>query len=99
MQALIDKLVGNPFLLTVAVIVSIFILIAFAKRIIRTALVLLALFVLYAAWLTWHGENVTEKTRQAGRTAREAVKKGEQAVKFIDGLQKKGDEGQGEEKK
>jgi membrane protein implicated in regulation of membrane protease activity len=99
MNSFINALVGNPILFTVAVIVSIFIILAFAKRIIRLALVLLAAAVLYAAWLTWHGQSVTEKAEKAQRTAKEAVKKGERAVKYVDGLRKLGDEEPGKRDK
>ena len=90
MKHFIDTLVGNPLLLTVAVIISIFIVISFARKIIRTAIVLVALFVLYIAWLVWHGENPVEKAEKARKTANEAVEKGKGAVKFIDGVRKIG---------
>ncbi|NTV02490.1 MAG: hypothetical protein HGB04_06850 [Chlorobiaceae bacterium] len=91
MKNIIDTLVGNPILLTVAVIVSFFIVLSFAKRIIRAVIVLVAIAVLYVAWLVWHGENPVEKAEKAQKTANEAVQKGKGAVKFIDGVRKMGD--------
>lgn len=83
MKHIIDTLVGNPLLLTVAVIVSFFIVLSFARKIVRTIIVLIAIAVLYIAWLTWHGENAVEKAEKAQKTASEAVEKGKGAVKFI----------------
>ncbi|NTU67610.1 MAG: hypothetical protein HGB02_01885 [Chlorobiaceae bacterium] len=89
-KQLIDTLVGNPLLLTIAVIVSFFIVLSFAKKIVRAAIVLIAIAVLYVAWLFWHGENPAEKADKVQKTAKEAVEKGKGAVQFIDGVRKMG---------
>jgi threonine/homoserine/homoserine lactone efflux protein len=91
MKHIIDTLVGNPILLTIAVIISIFIVISFARKILRAAIVLIAIAVLYIAWLVWHGENPAEKAEKARKSAKEAVEKGKGAVKFIDGVRKMGE--------
>ncbi len=91
MTHFIDTLVANPMLLAVAVIVSIFIVLSFARKIVRAVIVLLALLVLYVAWLVWHGENPAEKAKKAQQSAKEAVETGKGAVKFIDGVRKLGE--------
>ncbi len=91
MKNFIDALVGNPVLFVVAVIVSIFIVLSFARKILRAVVVLIAIAVLYAAWLVWHGENPAEKAEKARKTAGETVEKGKAAVKFIDGVRKMGE--------
>jgi threonine/homoserine/homoserine lactone efflux protein len=91
MQQLIDTLVGNPLLLAVAVIVSIFIVLSFARKLLKAAVVLAAVAVLYIAWLVWHGENPVEKARKVRKSTTETVENGKKAVEFIDGLRKMGD--------
>lgn len=83
MKQFIETLVGNPVLLILAVIVSFFIVLSFARKIVRAVIVLVALAVLYVAWLTWHGENPAEKAEKAQKTATETVKKGKAAVEFV----------------
>lgn len=95
MKTFIDFLVGHPVILAIAVVVSIIIILSFARKIIRLALVLLAAAVLYVAWLTWHGENAVEKAEKAKAKATQAIQKGKGAVKFIDGLRKLEDDGKG----
>jgi Ca2+/Na+ antiporter len=91
MKHLIDTLVGNPALLMIAVIISFFIVLSFARKIVRAVIVMIAIAILYVAWLTWHGENPVEKAEKAQKTASETVNKGKAAVKFIDGIRKMGE--------
>jgi threonine/homoserine/homoserine lactone efflux protein len=91
MQNVITTLVGNPLLLTIAVIVSFFIVLSFARKIVRAVIVLIAIAVLYVAWLVWHGENPAEKAEKVQKSASKAVETGKGAVKFIDGVRKMGD--------
>lgn len=93
MQHFIDTLVGNPLLLAVAVVVSVFIVLSFAKKLLKAAVVLAAIAVLYLAWLVWHGENPAEKARQVQKRTTETVDQGKKAVEFIDGLRKLGEGG------
>ncbi len=93
MQQLIDTLVGNPLMLAVAVIVSLFIVLSFARKLLKAAVVLAAFAVLYIAWLIWHGENPVEKAAKVRKSTTETVDKGKKAVEFIDGLRKMGEGG------
>ncbi len=90
MHDVLTAFIGNPVLFGIAVVLSILILLAFAKRIVRLVLVLFAIAVLYAGWLLLKGDDVVDKAEKAGRTATEAVDKGERAVKLVDSLRRIG---------
>jgi hypothetical protein len=91
MKNFITTLVGNPVLLTIAVIISFFIVLSVARKILRAVIVLIAIAVLYIAWLTWHGEDPAEKAEKVQKTAGETVEKGKAAVKYVDGIRKMGE--------
>ncbi|MCE1273538.1 MAG: hypothetical protein HGB01_05460 [Chlorobiaceae bacterium] len=86
MTTFIDTLLGNAAVLTIAVILSILIIFASAKRLIRLLLLLVAVAVLYATWLTWRGDNVGDMVDKAKQTAKDAGQKGKSAVKTLDRL-------------
>lgn len=58
MEMLIDKLTHNPVILAIAVVLALFIIFAFMKRLIKFALFLLALLVLYFAYLIFTGKDI-----------------------------------------
>jgi ABC-type bacteriocin/lantibiotic exporter with double-glycine peptidase domain len=86
MKNVIDFLTGNPVIFGIAVIVSLMIVFSFAKRIIHFILVLIAIAVLYIAWVTWHGGNPVEKATKAEQSVKGAVHKGDGMLKTIQGL-------------
>jgi FlaA1/EpsC-like NDP-sugar epimerase len=98
MNKFIDLLTANPVILIVAVLVSVIIVLSFAKRIIRFLLVLLAIAVLYAAWVIWHGGDVKEKAGKAEQSVHGAVQKGDSLLKQFQGLFKHDDKTPGKEK-
>jgi hypothetical protein len=86
MTTIINYLTSHPVALGIAVIISLMIVLSFAKRIIRLALVLIAIGILYVAWVSWHGGDPAEKAQTAGKTVKTAVHKGEGAMKVVDWL-------------
>ncbi|MBF0586581.1 hypothetical protein INT08_10115 [Prosthecochloris sp. N3] len=59
MDQIISLLVSNPLYLVAAVMVAVVILLVTLKKVIRLALLLASLFVLYIAYLYWTGADVT----------------------------------------
>jgi hypothetical protein len=91
MKNVIDFLTGNPVIFGIAVIISLMIVFSFAKRIIHFILVLIAIAVLYIAWVSWHGGNPVEKASKAEQSVKGAVHKGDGMLKTIRGLFKHDD--------
>jgi hypothetical protein len=91
MTTIINYLTSHPIALGIAVIISLMIVLSFARRILRLALVLLALGILYVAWVSWHGGDPAEKAQKAGKTVKSAVHKGEGVMKAVDWLFKSDD--------
>lgn len=92
MTEFINYLTAHPVVLGIAVIVSILIVLSFARRILRFLLVLSALGILYVAWVSWHGGDPAEKAEKASKSVKEAVNKGEGAMKAFDWLFKSDDQ-------
>lgn len=86
MKNIIDFLTGNPLILGIAVIVSLMIVLSFARRIIHFLFVLAAIGVLYIAWVTWHGGDPVEKATKAEQSVKGAVHKGDGMFRSIQGL-------------
>jgi len=99
MTTIINYLTAHPVALGIAVIISLMIVLSFAKRIIRLALVLIAIGILYVAWVSWHGGNPAEKAQKASKSVKEAVHKGEGVMKAVDWLFKSDDQSGEEGKK
>lgn len=92
MEKVIDFLVGNPVVLVIAVIISLAILFSFMKRIVRVFLVAAAAAVLYIAYLTWSGGNISEPFRKAEKVFQDTVKKGSGVLELLQKLLKSGDQ-------
>ncbi len=92
MTTIINYLTAHPVALGIAVIISLMIVLSFARRILRFALVLAALGILYVAWVSWHGGDPAEKAQKASRTVKQAVHKGEGVMKVVDWLFKRDEE-------
>jgi ABC-type transport system involved in cytochrome bd biosynthesis fused ATPase/permease subunit len=92
MTTIINYLTSHPIALGIAVIISLMIVLSFARRILRFALVLVALGILYVAWVSWHGGDPAEKAQKAGKTVKSAVHKGEGVMKVVDWLFKSDDD-------
>ncbi|HWR00660.1 MAG TPA: hypothetical protein VN371_02270 [Chlorobaculum sp.] len=98
MKHVIDYLTGNPVILGIAVIVSLMIVFSFAKKIIHFLLVLVALAVLYVAWVSWHGGNPNEKAGKVEQSVKGVVHKGDGMFNWIQGLFKHDDPSPGKDK-
>lgn len=92
MTTIINYLTSHPVALGIAVIISLMIVLSFARRIMRLALVLIALGILYVAWVSWHGGDPAEKAQKASQTVKQAVHKGEGVMKVVDWLFKSDDD-------
>ncbi len=58
MESLIVNLTSNPLLLGLAVILAIVVLFGVIKKLFKLALVIIAVLILYLAFLTWTGKEV-----------------------------------------
>ena len=92
MTTIINYLTSHPIALGIAVIISLMIVLSFARRIVRLALVLIAFGILYVAWVSWHGGDPAEKAQKAGTSVKSAVHKGEGVMKVVDWLFKSDDQ-------
>jgi uncharacterized membrane protein YphA (DoxX/SURF4 family) len=99
MNTIINYLTSHPIVLGIAVIISLMIVLSFARRILRFALVLIAIGILYVAWVSWHGGDPAEKAQKAGKTVKSAVHKGQGAMKAVDWLFRSDDKHEEEGKK
>jgi uncharacterized membrane protein YphA (DoxX/SURF4 family) len=86
MTTIINYLTSHPIALGIAVIISLMIVLSFARRILRFMLVVIACGILYIAWVSWHGGNPAEKARKAEKSVKETVHKGEGAMKVVNWL-------------
>jgi predicted tellurium resistance membrane protein TerC len=78
MESIITALTTNKLILTIAVIISILIVLSVAKKLVRVALVCVSILILYAAYLVFTGQKVP-------RTRQEAI---QHVTKKIDELRK-----------
>lgn len=80
METLITALTSNKVILAIAVVISILIVLSVARKLVRVAVVLLAILILYAAYLVYTGQKVP-------KTKEEIVEHG---TKKIEELKKNG---------
>jgi len=66
MEKAVDYLVGHPVLFVIAVIIAIMILFNFLRRVMRLFLVIVAVLVLYAAYLHLTGGSTHEAFQHIG---------------------------------
>lgn len=86
MTNIIDYLTGHPLILGIAVVISLMIVLSFAKKIIHFLVVLAAFAILYLAWVSWQGEDPKGKADKAGQSVQQAVHKSEGVIRAIDGF-------------
>ncbi|NTU52503.1 MAG: hypothetical protein HGA97_02140 [Chlorobiaceae bacterium] len=99
MTALIDYLTGHPLILGIAVVISLMIVLSFARKIIHFLMVLAALGILYVAWVSWHGGDPKDKAHKAGQKAQQALHQSGGVIKAIDGFFRHDDRPQVDETK
>jgi len=86
MGKIIDYLVSHPVVFSMLVIVSVMILFSFMKRIVRLVLIVVAVAVLYLAYVSWSGGDTKGVVRKAESVGREAVGKGRLLLEFFKGI-------------
>jgi uncharacterized membrane protein YphA (DoxX/SURF4 family) len=97
MTDIINYLTAHPVVLGIAVIISLLIVLSFARRILSFLLVLIALGILYIAWVNWHGGDPAKEVQKAGKSVKQTVEKGDSAMKAFDSLFKQNERPQNEE--
>ncbi len=85
MEQFTAVLLENPLYLAVAVIVSIAVLLLFLRKILRVAVVLAAVVVLYVAYLHWSGEDIPDVLQRMEETAGEYLQKGAEFLREFGG--------------
>ena len=81
MEPIIDFFSDQPVYLIVAVILAIAILFSFIKKLIKLAIVVAAMFVLYIAYLMWTGKEVPVSYEDVSSKVKGKVEEGIQAGK------------------
>jgi Ca2+/Na+ antiporter len=76
MESIINALISNKLLLAVAVIVSILIILSALKKLVKIAVVLFAMLILYIGYLVYTGQNVP-------KTKDEIIEYGEKKIDTI----------------
>ena len=90
MESLFDQLTGNPIILAAAVVLALLIIFSFVKRLIRLALFVGAVLVLYIAYLIWTGPDIPTSAEDL----KETIERGKEVVSkkiehFGEGLKEK----------
>jgi hypothetical protein len=75
MEQFINLLLGNSLYLMVAVIFSVAVLLLFLKKLLKVALVLLAVGVLFIAYLFWSGQSIPEVVISVEHFLSETIRK------------------------
>ncbi len=75
MEQFITVLLGNPLYLMVAVIFSVAVLLLFLKKLLKLALVLSAVGILFIAYLYWSGQDIPEVVNAAEHVLKEIIRK------------------------
>jgi len=81
LELIIDYFSDQPVYLIVAVILAIAILFSFIKKLVKLAIIVAAVFVLYIAYLTWTGEDVPVSYEDVSSKVKVKVEEGLQAGK------------------
>ncbi len=81
MELIIDYFSDQPVYLIVAVILAIAILFSFIKKLVKLAIIVAAVFVLYIAYLTWTGKDVPVSYEDVSSKVKGKVEEGLQAGK------------------
>jgi threonine/homoserine/homoserine lactone efflux protein len=82
----IDFLTSHPVILGIAVVISLMIVLSFARKIIHFLIVLAAMAILYIAWESWHGGDPKDRANKASQSVQQAVHKSEGVIRTIDGF-------------
>ncbi len=72
-EQLIESLTSNPVYLAGAVVLALIIVIGIVKKLVKLALFVLALFILFIAYLVWTGQEVPTSMDDIQKTIQEEV--------------------------
>lgn len=85
MEQFVTLLLENPLYLVIAVILSIAVLLLFLKKILKLLAVIVAVGILYVAYLYWSGESIPEVVKGVEQVVNETLGKGADFLRrFID---------------
>lgn len=93
MESLFDQLTDNPIILAAVVVLALLIIFSFVKRLIRLALFVGAVLILYVAYLIWTGQDIptsAEDLKETFEKGKEVVSK--KIESFGEGLKEKAGE-------
>ena len=77
----LTHLLKNPFFLILAVIFAVIIVFGLIKRLFKLALIILAAFVIYIAYLVWTGQDVPTSLEDVKESVKETVTSSKQNAK------------------
>jgi len=94
MELIVDKLSHNPVLLAIVVVVALLVVFAFMKRLVKIAIFLLALLVLYFAYLVISGKEVPTNPKELKESVEQQIEdfRGALKEKATEAVEKKVDE-------
>lgn len=93
MESLFQTFADNPVYLAIAVVLALVILFGVIKKLVKLALVVVAIFVLYIAYLVWTGQSVPTSFDDIQDSIQETVEKGKSRLRDAgDELQEKSKE-------
>jgi uncharacterized membrane protein len=83
-EQLIETLTSNPIYLGVAVVLSLIIVIGFVVKLVKLALVVVAVFILFLGYLVYTGQEVPTSIEEIRKTVQEEViDPGKEMIKVI----------------
>jgi len=74
MESIINSLTGNPVYLAIAVVIAIVILFGVVRKLVKLALVMAAVLIIYIAYLNWSGEDVNmDRIKEGVQSATDVI--------------------------
>ncbi len=74
------NLLQNPFFLILAVIIAVFIVFGVIKKLFKLAMIILAAFVIYVAYLLWTGQDIPKSIDGIKESVKETVSRSKDNV-------------------
>jgi|LULS01.1.fsa_nt_gb hypothetical protein len=79
-ENLVNLFSENPAYLGIAVVLAAVILFGVIKKLVKLALVVAAVLVIYVAYLAWSGEDVSDSLKDLGEKSTEIIESGKEKV-------------------
>ncbi len=80
MESLIEQLTTNPVMLAVVIVLAILILFSFVKKLVKLALVTVAILTLYLGYLTYTGKEVPTTPEELKEKIQKGVEEGKEVI-------------------